>query len=80
MQNLVLLRTLVGALIILLHLPVIYFAHSLYARLAPGQGIDDLGPLAMFALLFLAVLPYAVLALFRIEWNPERARLGEYDC
>jgi len=80
MPGLFLLRTAIGAVIVALHLPMIYFTHTLHARLAPGQGIGDLGPLAMLALLFLAILPYAMLALFRIDWNPERARLGEYDC
>ena len=32
------------------------------------------------ALLLLAALPSTVLALLKIEWNPPRARLNEYDC
>ena len=70
---------LIGALIFLLHLPLIFFVFSLHARLLPGQGVSDLGPFAILTLLVLTLLPYVTPALFNIEWNPQRARLGEYD-
>ena len=73
-------RVMVGVLILILHLPLISLAYLLHGTLAPGQGLADLGLLAILALLVVTVLPYAVLALLQIEWNPARARLGEYDC
>lgn len=80
MPGILLLRTAIGALIVVLHLPVIYFAHSLRAQLEPGQGVTDIAPPSLLAFVLLAVLPYVTLALFRVKWNPERTRLGEYDC
>jgi len=73
-------RLMITALIAVLHLPLIYQASSVHLGLAPGQDIAELGPVTLFSLLLLFLLPHAALALFRIEWNPERARLGEYDC
>jgi len=70
----------ISALVILLHLPLIYHATSLYAQLGPGQGIADLPAASLLLLFALLVLPYAVLAVSGIHWNPERARLNEYDA
>ena len=73
-------RVLIGGLILVLHLPLISLAFLMHGTLAPGQGLGDLGALAVLALLLFTSLPYGVLALLQIEWNPSRARLGEYDC
>ena len=70
-------KILIGALIPVLHLPLVCFAYIMYAALPPGE---PLGPLALCALLILTALPYTVLALLKIGWNPPRARLNEYDC
>ena len=70
-------KILIGALIPVLHLPLVCFGYIMYLGLPPGA---PLGPLALVALLVLATLPYAVLALLKIEWNPPKARLNEYDC
>jgi hypothetical protein len=70
-------KILIGALIPVLHLPLVCFAYIMYVALPPGE---PLGPLALFALLVLTALPYTVLALLKIGWNPPRARLNEYDC
>jgi hypothetical protein len=70
-------KYLIGVLIVLLHLPLIYYALTLYADLAPGRGVSDLGPGSGLILLLLLVLPYGVLAGLGIRWNPERARLNE---
>ena len=73
-------NVLVGILIVVLHVPLISLVYLLHGTLSPGQGLADLGLIAFFALLALTALPYAVLAMLEIDWNPERARLGEYDC
>ena len=73
-------KVLVGLLIMVLHLPLICLVYLLYGTLSPGQGLNDLGPVAVFALLVLTILPYAILAMLQIHWNPKRARMGEYDC
>ena len=70
-------RILIGALIPVLHLPLVCFGYIMYLALPPRT---PLGPLALIALALLATLPYAVLALLKIDWNPPRARLNEYDC
>ena len=70
-------KILIGTLIPVLHLPLICFAYIMYVGLPPGE---TLGPLALFALLVLTALPYTMLALLKIGWNPPRARLNEYDC
>ena len=70
-------KILIGALIPVLHLPLVCFAYIMYVALPPGV---PLGPLALFAMLVLTALPYTVLALLKIGWNPPRARLNEYDC
>ena len=72
-------RLMIAALIAVLHLPLIYQAFALSAKLAPGQGIVDLGPFSLISLLLLFLLPYATLSLFGVKWNPQRSRLGEYD-
>ena len=70
-------KILIGTLIPVLHLPLICFAYIMYVALPAGE---PLGPLAVFTLLVLTALPYAMLALLKIGWNPPRARLNEYDC
>ena len=70
-------KILVSFAIVALHLPLILWAMSLHARLAPGQDITDLGPVQILFLLALFALPYAALALAGIRWNPQRARLNE---
>lgn len=70
-------RLLTAILILLLHLPLIYHASTLYARLAPGQGVTDLDPLSALTLLVLVILPYALLATLGVAWNPRRGRLNE---
>jgi hypothetical protein len=72
-------KVLVGVLIVVLHLPLICLVYLLHGTLSPGQSVADLGLITIFALLVLTALPYAVLAMLEINWNPERARMGEYD-
>ncbi len=67
----------IGASIVLLHLPLIYFAFWLRDRLEPGQGVADLPATSLVILLVVAILPYVTLARLGIRWNPERARLNE---
>lgn len=69
----------ISALIALLHLPLIYHASSLYRVLQPGQGIADLAASSLATLLLLFILPYVVLRIAHVPWNPERARMNEYD-
>lgn len=70
-------RWMISALIVLLHLPLIYYTNTLYKGLSPVQGITDLAPSALLLLIVLFALPYTVLAISRIQWNPKRARLNE---
>jgi len=65
------------ALILVLHLPLVYYAMSLHAVLQPGQGVADLAPTSIAILVALLVLPYGALTIARIPWNPDRARLNE---
>ncbi len=67
-------------LIGVLHLPLILLAIALHDDLGPGQGLTDLSPLALLSLLAGLALPYALLAILGIPWNPQRARLNEYDA
>jgi len=80
MSNVVSHRFMISCVIVVLHLPLVLFVGSLFEELRPGQGLGDLGPLVLLTLLVMTILPYAALAMFGIEWNPERSRLGEYDC
>jgi hypothetical protein len=73
-------RLTTGVLIVLLHLPLMYYARSLYSALAPGQGLGDLDTVSLLVLTGLVALPYAALAITGIRWNPERARLNEYGA
>lgn len=73
-------RLMISALIVLLHLPLVYHARSLYAALAPGQGLADLAPTALLLMATLFALPYGVLAVSGVRWNPGRARLNEPDA
>lgn len=70
----------IATLIVLLHAPLVYQVMTLHEDLAPGMGLQNLALVSQLSLLLLLALPYAVLALFGIRWNPPRARLGEYDC
>ncbi len=70
-------KTLISALIAVLHLPLVYQALIVYRQLVPGQSIGDLPPTSLLVLLLLLVMPYAVLAVFGVSWNPGRARLNE---
>lgn len=72
-------KLMISILIVLLHLPLIYHARSLYAALPAGQGIGDLPATSVLLLLALFALPYGVLAATGTRWNPERARLNESD-
>jgi hypothetical protein len=72
-------RLLGGALILLLHLPLIALALWLYPQLTPSQSILELSPFKLLSLLLLAGLPYVVLNGLMPGWNPERARLGECE-
>lgn len=67
----------IGALIVLLHLPLIGFAFWLRDRLEPGQGVADLPATWLLILLLTAILPYVTLGRLGIRWNPERARINE---
>lgn len=73
-------RLLIVGLIAMLHLPLIYYSITLYIKLAPGHGITDLATGSLLTLVALALLPYVVLALSGIRWNPPRGRFGEFDC
>ena len=78
MSDLPIRKLLVCALLVVLHLPLIYEALSLHRQLAPGSGIADLALPSLLTLLALFLLPYTLLGVLRIRWNPERARLNEY--
>ena len=67
-------------LIGLLHLPLIFLAITLHDDLGPGQDLTDLSPLSLISLLAGLALPYALLAILGVPWNPQRARLNEYDA
>jgi hypothetical protein len=73
-------KLLISALIILLHVPLIVFAVSLYASLQHGQGVGDLSFLSILVLILLMFLPYALLAAVGVKWNPARSRLDAPDC
>ena len=67
-------------LIGVLHLPLIFLAIALHDDLGPGQNLTDLSPLSLISLFAGLALPYALLAILGIPWNPQRARLNEYDA
>lgn len=72
-------KLLIGALILVLHLPMIAHTLWLYPQMAQKQSILDL-PLPSLLLVFvLAALPYIALYRLAPDWNPRRARLGEYE-
>lgn len=73
-------KLLIGVLILALHLPVIAYVLWLYPQVAQSASILDLPfPELLLALTF-GALPYAaILNRFAPGWNPERARLGEYE-
>ncbi len=73
-------RPLTVGLIGALHLPLIFLAIALHDDLGPGQDLADLSPLSLISLFTSLVLPYALLAILGIPWNPQRARLNEYDA
>jgi hypothetical protein len=68
------------ALLILgLHLPLAAYV-ALLRDMAPAEAnVLSLGLLPLLLLAALLILPYTVLAMLRIPWNPARARLGEPD-
>jgi hypothetical protein len=68
-----------AVLLVLLHLPLIAYALWLYPRLQAGQNILHLPALDLVLLLALLLLPYGLLSRLVPDWNPARARLGEYD-
>jgi hypothetical protein len=72
-------KLLIGASILVLHLPMIAYTFWLYPQLTQDQSILDLPLLKLLPVVFLAALPYAVLNRLTPGWNPERARLGEYE-
>lgn len=76
----VLRRLLTVGLIGVLHLPLIFLAIALHDDLGPGQDLTDLSPLSLISLFAGLALPYALLAILGIPWNPQRARLNEYDA
>lgn len=78
MSDLPIRKLLVCVLLLVLHLPLIYQVLGLHRELAPGSGIGDLALPSLLTLLALFLLPYVLLGVFRIRWNPERARLNEY--
>lgn len=69
-----------AGLIGVLHLPMIFLAITLHDDLGPGQGLTDLSPLSLISLFAGLALPYALLAILGVPWNPQRARLNEYDA
>ena len=69
----------ISALIVLLHMPLIVYAFSLYASLQQGQSLVDLPLLPLLLLLLLLLLPYTLLAAAGIKWNPARSRLDAPD-
>lgn len=71
-------KLLVCGLLVALHLPLIYQVIGLYRELPAGAGVTDLTSPSLLLLVVLFVLPYALLPIFGIRWNPERARLNEY--
>ena len=78
MSDLPIRKLLVCVLLVVLHLPLIYQVLRLHRELAPGSGIGDLAPPSLLMLFALFLLPHVLLGVFRIRWNPERARLNEY--
>ena len=78
MSDLPIRKLLVCVLLVVLHLPLIHQVLGLHRELAPGSGIGDLALPSLLVLLALFLLPYVLLGVLRIRWNPERARLNEY--
>jgi hypothetical protein len=73
-------KLLTGALILILHLPVIAYVLWLHPQMVERESILDLPFHELLLALFLGALPYAlILNRFAPGWNPERARLGEYE-
>lgn len=68
-----------SVLIVALHLPLLAYVFSLRNDLAADQGVTGLPLPSLGLLLLLLVLPYAVLAMLGLRWNPPRAHLGEPD-
>jgi hypothetical protein len=69
-----------SVLIVALHLPLLAYVFSLRDDLAADQGVAGLPLPSLGLLLLFLVLPYAVLAMLGLRWNPPRARLGEPDA
>jgi hypothetical protein len=73
-------RLLVAGFIVVLHLPLLYHALALYLQLPAGADISQLPAGSLVVLVALLLLPYAVLHVLGIRWNPPRARLNEPDA
>lgn len=73
-------RLLVAGFIVVLHLPLVYHALALYLQLPAGANVTQLPAGSLVVLVALLLLPYAVLHVLGIRWNPPRARLNEPDA
>ena len=72
-------KLLIGALILVLHLPLVGYVLWLYPQMERSRSILDLPLLALLLVIVLMALPYVVLYRLAPSWNPERSRIGEYD-
>ena len=70
-------RLIISTSLVLLHLPLIFYAYFLYTDLGPSKSILDIGPLPPILLIIFVLLPHAVLSLAGVKWNPTRAHPGE---
>ena len=70
-------RLVVSTFLVLLHLPLIFYAHSLYVDLGPSKSLLDIGPVSGILLIVFVALPHVVLSITGIKWNPTRAHPGE---
>lgn len=73
-------RLLVAGFIVVLHLPLAYHALALYLQLPAGADVTQLPAVSLAVLVALLLLPYAVLHILGVRWNPPRARLNEPDA
>ena len=70
-------RSIVSTFLVLLHLPLIFYAHSLYVELGPAKSVLDIDPVSGILLIVFVALPHAVFRITGIQWNPARAHPGE---
>jgi hypothetical protein len=73
-------RLLVAGFIAVLHLPLIYHALALYLQMPDGADITQLPAGSLVVLVALLLLPYAVMHVLGVHWNPPRGRLNEPDA